>query len=312
MEITPLGGNFKIGERRRARCYEVQSLSGEGHALSWPEGKEGGEKMLEGSKFRGLRFCGLLCTVLFFVVGLAATSHAAHPLITDDAGTQGKGKFQLEVNGEFNYDKETEEEVTTKETGGEVAPILSYGIVDNLDIVLGVPYQWFRVKEDGDVTDKEDGISDMSLELKWRFYEKDGLSLALKPGITLPTGDDEKGLGTGRETYSLYFITTKEIEPWAFHLNLGYVRNENKSDEREDIWHASLAGEVEVVKNLKVVADIGAERNPDKASDTHPAFIVGGLIYSLSESFDIDFGVKGGLNKTEADYSILTGITMRF
>ena len=283
-----------------------------GGSRSVVAGRKGGEKMLEGSKFRGLWFCGLLCTVLFFVVGLAATSHAAHPLITDDAGTQGKGKFQLEVNGEFNYDKETEEEVTTKETGGEVAPILSYGIADNLDIVLGVPYQWFRVKEDGDVTDKEDGISDMSLELKWRFYEKDGLSLALKPGITLPTGDDEKGLGTGRETYSLYFITTKEIEPWAFHLNLGYVRNENKSDEREDIWHASLAGEVEVVKNLKVVADIGAERNPDKASDTHPAFIVGGLIYSLSESFDIDFGVKGGLNKTEADYSILTGITMRF
>ena len=276
------------------------------------EGKEGGENKLEGSKFRGLRFCGLFCTVLFFAVGLVATSHAAHPLITDDTGTQGKGKFQLEVNGEFNYDKETEEEVTTKETGGEVAPILSYGIADNLDIVLGVPYQWFRVKEDGDVTDKEDGISDMSLELKWRFYEKDGLSLALKPGITLPTGDDEKGLGTGRVTYSLYFITTKEIEPWAFHLNLGYGRNENKFDERKDIWHASLAGEVEVVKNLKVVANIGTERNTDEASSTHPAFILSGLIYSLSENFDIDFGVKGGLNKPETDWSILAGIAWRF
>jgi len=252
-------------------------------------------------------------TVVVVVVLLwSGLAFAAHPLITDDTGTQGKGKFQLEVNGEFNYDKETEEGVTTKETGGEVAAILSYGIVDNLDIVLGVPYQWFKVKEDGDVTDKEDGISDMSLELKWGFYEKDGLSFALKPGITLPTGDDEKGLGTGRATYSLYFITTKEIEPWAFHLNLGYGRNENKFDERKDIWHASLAGEVEVVKNLKVVANIGGERNPDKSSDTHPAFILGGLIYSLSENFDIDFGVKGGLNKTETDYSILAGITLRF
>ena len=26
----------------------------------------------------------------------------------------------------------------------------------------------------------------------------------------------------------------------------------------------------------------------------------------------VDFGVKGGLNKTEADYSILTGITLKF
>ncbi|MDI6775724.1 MAG: transporter [Syntrophales bacterium] len=274
--------------------------------------------MLQGSKFkRGLLFYGLFCTVLLFVMGLAANSYAAHPLITDDAGTQGKGKFQLEVNGEYNYEKETEGGVTKKETGGEAAAILSYGIVDSLDIVLGVPYQWFRVKEEGDVTSREDGISDMSLELKWRFYEKDGLSLALKPGMTLPTGDEEKELGTGRATYSLYFITTKEIEPWAFHLNLGYTRNEyklqeDKDDNRKDIWHASLAGEVEVVKNLKVVANIGVERNADEASSTHPAFILGGLIYSLSENFDIDFGVKGGLNKPETDYSILAGIALRF
>ena len=30
---------------------------------------------------------------------------AAHPPISDDTGTQGKGKFQLEVNSEFTYEK---------------------------------------------------------------------------------------------------------------------------------------------------------------------------------------------------------------
>lgn len=251
-----------------------------------------------------------------FTIALAVlwygSAFAAHPLITDDTGTQGKGKFQLEVNSEFIYDKETEEGITQKETGGEVATLLSYGIADNLDIVLGLPYQWKKVKEDGIVTSDEDGISDISLELKWRFFEKDGLSFALKPGITLPTGDENKGLGTGRTTYGLYFITTKEIEPWAFHLNLGYGRNENKVDERKDIWHASLAGEVEVVKNLKFVGNVGMERNPDKSSNTHPAFILGGIIYSITENVDIDFGIKGGLNKPETDYSILAGIALRF
>jgi hypothetical protein len=28
----------------------------------------------------------------------------AHPLITDDAGTQGKGKFQVEINGRSGLD----------------------------------------------------------------------------------------------------------------------------------------------------------------------------------------------------------------
>ncbi len=243
---------------------------------------------------------------------LSTNIYAAHPLITDDTGTQGAGKFQLEINSEFAYDKEREEGVTIKETGGEVATILSYGITENIDIVLGIPYQWFRAKEDGSIIAKEDGLSDVSLEMKWRFFEKDGLSLALKPGITLPTGDEDKGLGAGRITYSAFFITTKELDPWAFHLNLGYIRNENKHDERKNLWHASLASEVEVLKDTKLVADIGVERNPDRESNTHPAFILGGVIYSISENIDIDFGVKGGLNKPETDLTFLAGIALRF
>ncbi len=43
----------------------------------------------------------------------------------------------------------------------------------------------------------------------------------------------------------------------------------------------------------------------------YPAFILGGIIYSIVKNFDIDSGVKGGLNKPGTDYSMLTGITLR-
>ncbi|MEW6419982.1 MAG: hypothetical protein AB1480_18015 [Nitrospirota bacterium] len=33
----------------------------------------------------------------------------------------------------------------------------------------------------------------------------------------------------------------------------------------------------------------------DGISDTHPAFVLGGIIYSISENLDMDFGIKGGL-----------------
>jgi hypothetical protein len=250
--------------------------------------------------------------VMLVVIFWSGWAFAAHPLITDDTGTQGKGKFLLEVNSEFNYDKERAEEITTKETGGEVATLLSYGITENIDIVLGLPYQWIKTEEDRETISNVDGISDMSLEAKLRFYEKDGFSFALKPGITFPTGNEKKDLGTGKVSYGIFFITTKEMKPWAFHLNLGYIRNKNKIDERTDIWHASLASEVEVIKDLKAVANIGIERNPERTSDGHPAFILGGLIYSVSENFDIDFGVKRGLNKPETGYAILVGIAFRF
>jgi len=236
---------------------------------------------------------------------------AAHPLITDDAGTQGKGKFQVELNGAYGQEKED----GVKEQAFEISSILTYGLLDNLDIVLGVPYQSIKTKEEGEEgweRNRESGFSDVSFEVKWRFYEIEGFSFALKPGVTFPVGNEKRGLGPGRVTYSLHSIVSKEIGPLAFHANLGYIRNENKVDERKDLWHVSLATEVEAVKNLKLVGNIGIERNPDKDSHRNPAFLLGGLIYSVTERLDVDFGVKYGLNKPETDYTLLIGITFKF
>lgn len=110
----------------------------------------------------------------------------------------------------------------------------------------------------------------------------------------------------------MFFITTKKLEPWSFHLNVGYNRNENRLGERTDLWHASMASEWEIIEDFKLVANVGAERNPERTSTIPPAFILGGLIYSLTESLDLDVGVKGGLTRTESDYSILAGLAWRF
>ena len=44
--------------------------------------------------------------VFFSVLAWATGAFAAHPLITDDAGTMGTGKAQLELYGEYGHDKE--------------------------------------------------------------------------------------------------------------------------------------------------------------------------------------------------------------
>lgn len=254
--------------------------------------------------------------LICFLILCVDVSFAAHPLITDDAGTSDKGRLQFELSGEFSRDRETEDGVTVKETGSEVATTISYGVMENADFVIALPYQWNRVKEDGDIISDADGISDLSLELKWRFFEKESAGVALKPGITFPTGDETEGLGTGRVTYSLSCIATKEWEPLAIHLNFAFMHNEYKLKEdeeanRKDIWDISLASEAEVLTNLTAVANIGMERNSDKASSTHPAFVLGGIIYSVSEVVDIDFGIKAGLNSPETDYSLLSGVAVK-
>jgi hypothetical protein len=249
----------------------------------------------------------LILFSLICLAGLTPASFAAIPLITDDTGTQGKGKFQLEVLGEYGHDKE---DGLKGETQGVTASF-TYGILDPLDIVLSVPYAFWREK-DGRCTEKEDGLGDLALEAKWRFFEREGFSFALKPGLTLPTGDEDRGLGTGRANGYFFLIASKEADPWAFHLNLAYIRNENKYDERRDLWHASLASSYEIVKQLKLVGDIGMEKNSDRCSSVDPAYILGGFIYSPLENLDFGLGIKGGLTDTEADLSVRGGITWRF
>ena len=252
---------------------------------------------------------GMLCWMFLFI---ACPSWAAHPLITDDTGTQGKGKFQLELNGQSDWDNEDVNGTSVKTTGGQVATTLSYGIAENVDLVLSLPYQWGRTEENEATAYDENGIGDMVFETKWRFFEKDGFSIALKPGISIPTGNNEKGLGTGQLGGHLFLIASQELGSLAFHGNLGYIRNENNADERKDIWHASLATTWEALKNLKLVANIGIERNRDDNASNDPAFLIGGVIYSVAENFDVDCGIKYGLNSSETDLSLMAGITFRF
>lgn len=240
----------------------------------------------------------IVMVVVLLWTGIAS---ASHPLITDDAGTQGKGKFQLEINGEYVNDNGSA--VTA------IAAALSAGITDNLDLVVGMPYQFLKTKGENGHRTTDSGISDASVEMKWRFFEKNGLSLALKPGVAFPTGNDRKGIGDGKVSYSLFFITTKEMEPTTLHINFGYVRNRA---ELRDIWHYSLACEYELIKDLRIVGNIGGETNPEKESNVHPLFVLGGIIYSFTENIDMDFGIKTGFNKAEADYTLLAGLAYRF
>ncbi len=240
----------------------------------------------------------------------SANAYATHPLITDDTNTQGKGKYQIELNSRFSRDRENGIKTTSK----EAASTLSCGITDNIDLIAGLPFEWSSLS-----TTKEQGIGDMSVDVKWRvlWSEEHNLSVALKPGVSIPTGNAEKGFGHGEPCTKATLIATHNGRLGALHCNIGYTRNAYKLDAdkaalRQNIWNGSLAAEINVLTNLRGVTDIGIETNTDKASASHPAFLLGGVIYSASENLDLDLGLKEGLNKSATDTSLLVGILARF
>ena len=104
-----------------------------------------------------------LLAVFTVVFAVAGTAYAAHPLITDDTGTQGKGKMQLEFDGEYGHDNE--DGLTTNTFIFPTTPIISYGIADTVDLILGVPFEWRESKQEGTAITKR-GISDACIHLK--------------------------------------------------------------------------------------------------------------------------------------------------
>lgn len=245
--------------------------------------------------------------ICLMVLLLSGTAMAMHPLITDDAGTVGRCKLQLEFNGEYARDKSEGETTYTNQLGSTV----TFGVHDRVDLVFTVPYQFIRTKSDGERT-YADGFSDVTLEAKWQFFNRNGWMLAVKPGVSFPSGDKDKELGSGKVSPQFYFIASKECEPFAFHFNAGYMRNENGVDERNNLWHFSLASTVKVCDWLMVAANIGAERNSDKLSDTPAAFALGGLLFPVTERLTFDVGVKGGITDPEDDITWLAGVTLNF
>lgn len=254
---------------------------------------------------------------LILFLFLAQAAFSAEPLVTEDTATQGRGKFQAEMHCQVGMDREEQTDasgapVILKSRISEIKTVLTYGLTDSADIILAAPYQWNSEEMDDVSVFDENGFSDVSIDLKWRFFEKERFSFAIKPGITLPVGDEERYLGTGRMILNLYFIATTELDPLVFHCNLGYIRNENKIDQRVDLYHASLAGEWKVLNKLRLVANAGVEQNIDRTSSEDCAFVLGGVIYSPIDRLDLDAGMKLGLTREETDYVFMGGVTFRF
>lgn len=237
----------------------------------------------------------------------AAPGFAAHPLITEDTGTQGQNNWQLELTAEYGR----EEAGGTKDNAADFASVLAYGLRDNLDLMLTLPYAHVESKTDG-VTTTTHGLGDVGLDAKWRFFEAGSLSVALKAGMTFSTGDEADGLGAGKSNYSANLVTSYETEPWGYHLHLGYIRNRNVHDERESIRHASIAVTRMATENLKLVVDLGGFTTADRAFDQSTSFLTLGAIYAVNDDFDIDVGLKRGLSDPETDTTLLLGVAIRF
>lgn len=252
------------------------------------------------------RLAGLRLLVSFVLWPAAA--RAAHPLLTEDTGTQGAGHYQLELTHDLSHNEDAGAKGRTK----SINAVFSIGLTDTIDAIVGLPYEQLTERT-GSTSTSVSGYADMEIAAKWRFYDESPLSFALRPGLGLPTGNEDDSLGGGTVIPSLFAVMTYASDPWAFNLHLGYTRILDEGpQERSHIYHASASIEHGFNESLRLVSDASIESNPEKSGHPNVGSAVIGMVHSLTPDLDFSFGYRKGLTDAAPDHAWLTGLAWRF
>lgn len=258
---------------------------------------------------------GLLIKFMGLAAAMPLAAFAFQPLITDDTGTQGAGGNQIEAA----YTSATEKLAGTKSVTQLFQPTYTRGITDELDIFFGM--NGLSVESPAPGT-TERGWGNSVLGAKWRFYDDEPgkLSFALRPAILFPVSDsrEARGLGTGKTSYGLGLLMTRETGFGSFLANLVVDRINYRDDtlntaERRTITRLSIAPVWDVAEGWKLAFDTGAMTNPDRTATDWMGYVEIGAIYSPSKDLDLALGMIRNNRDSDVKTTLLTmGVTWRF
>jgi hypothetical protein len=231
---------------------------------------------------------------------IALPALAAHPLLTEDTGTQGKGGYELELG----FAQARDGGVKALEFG----PQLSYGVRDNLDLIARPTWLYVRGAGEGGATK---GFGDTGLDFKWRYPAPGPLTFGVRAGVDLPTGNEDKGLGNGKVSPHAILIATYLDTTWMLAANVDYVYDPLIGD-RRDLWGASAAALYSVNSTWRISAEAATATNPDTSRASWLTVVRFGAIATVAPGFDVDAGYQVRLTPAASARIILAGATLRW
>ncbi|WP_321533110.1 transporter [uncultured Desulfuromonas sp.] len=186
----------------------------------------------------------MLAVLVFCVFSVPAHAELERTLWAWDTQTPQQGNFSVSVGGGYeNYNYLKVDGRTVQSTAA-----LSYGIRDNWSAGLEVSYQYWWEKGYGEKY-SEKGLGDSALVTTYRFINdrQSSVEFAVRGSLNVPTGDDDRYLGSGKWEPKLEFITASSLGPVVLVTNLGGTYIIDADDQEE---HVVLNGDIECVVPL--------------------------------------------------------------
>ncbi len=174
----------------------------------------------------------------------------------------------------------------------------AYGISDSFEFEITVPYVY-------DYGDSVDGMEDVSVGFKHRFYEegKYGPSLAYLINASINNGRDEFSTH-GRFGGGL--IVSKRVGPFKGHFNVLYERPGTGSLEDEITFQGGI--EFSAAHNFKMLGELLARKSyPTNVYDKIEARF--GYRIKTTDSIYTTFGAGVDLKRRSPEYRIMISIS---
>ncbi len=151
-----------------------------------------------------------------FCLGCASRGWAGPPFVTDDPEPVELHHWEVYVSSLQMHDP-------TGSIGTLPHVEVNYGPAPNLQVHVIVPYAFSRPT--GEVTER--GLGDTELGVKYRFVQETACRpmVGAFPLIEVPTGNEDRGLGTGNFQFFLPIWVQKSWGKWTSYGGGGYFVN---------------------------------------------------------------------------------------
>ncbi len=186
-----------------------------------------------------------LCFLLLGLLPGAGLAQGGPPLVTDDPGTPGDRRW--EVNVAFTFEKRGSER--TFET-----PLIdaNYGLGDRIQLKVEVPWILRRQENGSD----ESGPGNALFGVKWRFLDgkNGGLSVSTYPQVEINVSHSsaDKGLVEKESGLLLPLSFQKEFGPLSANLELGHALRRGQKGR----WIYGLALGHDFSERVEVIGEV--------------------------------------------------------
>lgn len=195
---------------------------------------------------------------------------------------------------------------------------VNYGIINNLDIGVEVPYVFWRP----DSGDNADTVGDMIIKSRLLFLkgrEGNPISLTIQPFFKVPTPENDdkvlkSGLSTGETDFGFLFIATREMsQSLSAHMNLGYtfINKPSWGNNYDNVFSFKVAVEYLADNEIGIVGEVSGETNKDPQEPDLFSILLGAR-YRMMEGVLIDAGFSAGISDASPDSTATVGLTMEF